>query len=587
MPHTSRGAASARRINGALFRRYLSRALHVVPFVAGLTWLYGGTLLEHVRRAANPLRFADDMRHQTYAFFRYGDPALFSHDYASDYLLRAYFPLGYRGLFTVGARVWDAAALGKVLPYVLLALTCAALWFVASRIGHRASGWFALALVLGSGLFLSRMAGGLPRAFAFPVLAWAMTALVYGRVRGAVGAVWAGAAFYPVAGAIAGMTMTLVLLALPASDRGEAANWTFRKRILVLVVTAGVSVLIMLPAVIGGSTYGRLLTSADQTQFPEAGPRGRLRGQNAPPWDGYPVAASNWASRTVTASKKAWLPQVHKPLFGTHRKPRGAWLLVGLGIVAALGWASLLRRSSAARVFAMLAVASAIGYAAARSLTPYLYLPPRYVMYPIPILCAVGLPVALFEVARLASVRLRQTGAAFVIGLALCSGWLAIATGDTNPSVGMRTEVSALRPLWQVIEALPKDAMIAGWPKGVMDNVPYVTRRQAFLTYETHQVYHERYVQEMRKRMRALIAAYFASSRQPLDKLRDEYGVTHLLFDTQHHQTAPTYFAPFGDLAQGAFRKNEGLFFLRPDAINPAIIYRHGDLILLDLARLP
>jgi hypothetical protein len=140
--------------------------------------------------------------------------------------------------------------------------------------------------------------------------------------------------------------------------------------------------------------------------------------------------------------------------------------------------------------------------------------------------------------------------------------------------------------VYAALRKLPKSAVVAGWPKGIMDNVPLVTLRTAFLTYETHVPYHTKMTELMRERMRALIEAYFARDPAPLRRLRDEFSVSHLLVDLRHFDgDAPGYFVPFAREASGLRRKARGDFeVLR--AMERAVVFRSGDRALLELRRL-
>ena len=73
------------------------------------------------------------------------------------------------------------------------------------------------------------------------------------------------------------------------------------------------------------------------------------------------------------------------------------------------------------------------------------------------------------------------------------------------------------------------------------------------MTRETHMPFHRRYAELTRERMRALIAAYFASDPAPLRTLHQRYGVTHLLVDRRHFAFPPPYFAPFDAETRVAF----------------------------------
>src|SRR4029450_5452837 len=108
----------------------------------------------------------------------------------------------------------------------------------------------------------------------------------------------------------------------------------------------------------------------------------------------------------------------------------------------------------------------------------------------------------------------------------------------------------------------------------------------AFVTFETHQAFHENFVQEMRRRMSALIDAYFAHDQMPLRRLRDEFGVTHLLLDVRHRSAPPArYFAPFDAWVASARARGAPPAWLvaRLDA---ATVFTDGPYVVVDLARL-
>ncbi len=85
-------------------------------------------------------------------------------------------------------------------------MTVTAVSLTAHRFGGPAA-WISAALALSGGVYLGRMAGGLPRSFAFPIVAGIILALVRGSIAGLAGLAIAGANFYPVSGAIAGLSL--------------------------------------------------------------------------------------------------------------------------------------------------------------------------------------------------------------------------------------------------------------------------------------------------------------------------------------------------------------------------------------------
>jgi hypothetical protein len=155
--------------------------------------------------------------------------------------------------------------------------------------------------------------------------------------------------------------------------------------------------------------------------------------------------------------------------------------------------------------------------------------------------------------------------------------------GSTD--AGLNVDAESDRRLYDFLGRLPKDVLIAGWPTEV-DNVPYLSRRQVFMSYELHQVLHQGYADEMRRRMRALIDAYFATDQSALVRLRDDFGVTYLVFRQDGLEEPPPYFRPFSVWAGKAFNDGMGMGFEIPRQFNAAMVFSDGPFVVLDLRRL-
>jgi hypothetical protein len=89
----------------------------------------------------------------------------------------------------------------------------------------------------------------------------------------------------------------------------------------------------------------------------------------------------------------------------------------------------------------------------------------------------------------------------------------------------------------------------------------------------------------MRRRMQALIDAYFANDAVPLRRLREEFGVTHLLVDREHYgRHPPRYFEPFDAMIAAAIGKLRA----EPETLRQAPaaeVFEAGSFLLLDLSR--
>jgi hypothetical protein len=164
---------------------------------------------------------------------------------------------------------------------------------------------------------------------------------------------------------------------------------------------------------------------------------------------------------------------------------------------------------------------------------------------------------------------------------------LALLGGRGGWVVGLSVDAHAEREMYQRLAALPPNSLIAGWPEGVMDNVPWLCRRSVLLNRESHEAIHQDYADEMRRRMKALVAAYFATSLEPLARLRAEWGVTHLLVQLSHYEEVPPcYFEPFTpeiQAAHAALRERGSEVRRQTDR---CAVYRNKNIVLLDLTRL-
>jgi hypothetical protein len=87
--------------------------------------------------------------------------------------------------------------------------------------------------------------------------------------------------------------------------------------------------------------------------------------------------------------------------------------------------------------------------------------------------------------------------------------------------------------------------------------------------------------------MRGIIDAVFAIDAAPLVHLRDDWGITHLIIDTQYYgPTPPTYFKPFDVWIQAAAERGRIAGFEIPRQIEAATVFSQGSLAVLDLRAL-
>ena len=567
------------------------RAWRSALVVTVLAVLHGRMLLGHVRTSLDAFRFNDDVRVLIHPQFRWEDARLFPHDPAVDYFL-ASLPEGYRLVYRALGPFVGVATLSKALPYVLLAVVLLCLARIAGRLSGAPAVLGALSLALGSAYVLGRMVGGLPRAFALPFLAAGALALVEGRARTLALVTVLAAGFYPAAGLTLGAALAL-LFCLPARDRGSAATWSVKTRGGWLVLTAVLAALVVLPTAWRLRPWGPAIGPELVGAYPEAGPGGRFDPVDRAPFPALPRAA-------VQPLEAALVGDGNAPIHALSLRRVGGWVATSFVIFGLCGWAVLARRRSDARRMLLLPAALALCHTAAWLVTPRLFLPERYVAYAVPLVALLAAPTALGALrgsARSDGERDGQRGDATL--RAGARRWLRfvplvynlvllVTLGATGvPWTGLTVNVPpAERPLYAKLAALPPNTMIAAMPSETVDSIPYLARRSAFVTRETHMPFHAAYADLMRRRTRALVSAYFSPSVDELARFSRQWGVTHVLFDRRHASERPTYFAPFdADIAQ-AFDAGKAEGFAPLKLPPSATVFELGPYVLLDVTRL-
>ncbi len=551
-------------------RRHGER-LSLLSVLIVLLAAFGPTLVGHVRLASDPFRFADDARILIPPLYRSEDPSLFPGDPVTDYYL-AGLPDAPRLLYGALAPVIGPQALSKALPYVLFLGALVCLGFAARRLGGNAALLGALALALGSAHVLGRMVGGLPRAFALPLLLGGVLCLVLGRPLALAVLAVIAAAFYPVSGLLLGLSLFGFFL-LPEKERGPAAAFSWRRRIAVLGLTALGMGLVVLPGVLRLRAYGPAIDASLVRGFPEAGEYGRFDPVDRPPFPALPKAMAAPLTATFVGDGT--------PLVSpTNLRAHGTLACFVILVVATGGFVVLAKRRVEARRLLVFVAVLVVAHTLSLFVTPRLFLPERYVAYGVPAFALLVVPAAFSFLSDHARRALRFVPLAWNVAV------LALVGAHGASWSGLTVLVPpAERPLYETIAALPNESIIAGWPGYAIDNVPYLSRRTAFLTRETHMPFHVGYTALMRERMRALVAAYYAGDLAPLSRLHRRYGVTHLIVDPRDFVSPAPTFAPFDADTRAAFEhgKERGFAVL---LIAPKLGRTTGGLLLVDLSPL-
>lgn len=544
---------------------------------AVLLWalLFGPALTRYAANAGDPLLFTDDARQQIWPLFPDSTSGFRDDDTIRDYYRRVVLPSGFRALYSGTSLVADPAIVSKILPVVLLLV----LLVLCARTALLAGGVLSMAatgmLVLSSGLPLAMMAGGLPRAFALPLSALVALGALTGRVVLVAAATVLSAAFYPALTLWAGLALGSLLLFRRSLSIG--CPGTAKAAAGVLLLTALFATAAVSPMLWSGTQYGGRIGAGETATYPEAGSSGRYIPADRPPFAGTVAEFLVHAGNAFSGRGQPFLAPLR-----LEEQPAGV-VAASLLIACVLGTVAGARSNVVLRRGAILIACVAAAHGIARLGWPLFYIPERHVSTPLPLLLWVLLPLAIIGVARaLADRQVVQSAAVFVVTAAA----VLLLGGTIHPSAGLSVRIT--NPgLYELLASLPSSSLIAGYPFGTPDNIPYVSRRSALITYETHQAFHRDYTVEMRRRMNGLIDAYFAVDPEPIVRLRREFGVSHLIVDVADFgPSAPWYFEPFSSRIRERHAGGRAAGFALQRLSGPEVIFREGSVAVVDLARL-
>ncbi|MCP5362021.1 MAG: hypothetical protein H6908_05240 [Hyphomicrobiales bacterium] len=538
----------------------------------------------------------DDTRQYIPPFLSYIPDSTFKDDYINQYYLNAIIPLGYSKLFKIIAEHGDLSFWQNVLPYISYITMLISLALVALRLGGVTAFFCTLLLTLSSdAFFYLAMGGSNPRMFAYPVVALALLTLIYERPLLLACLTIFITALYPTVAVICGITLACWLLLLPKEYQGTVVNQcSYSRRLGLLSITAGLCALIVFPQLINGQSYGSRVLLEHLTAYPEAGSSGRYIYGDFPPysffWDWFiALTRITLISSGTPLILSASLYSINDNYFAVLLFAFIWIFIIGISI---LGTYLLPRQSPVfVRVYMMLAGITLITHTIAYVFAPYLYMPNRYLWYTVPIWIVLTFPLTLrlvLENTKLPSL-IRRNSSNLTI-LVVLGIFLLIGTRGEGKFTHMVHLGKEEEPIINYIKNMQGDASyyVAGWPNGIINNVPFFAQKSALLTFETHQVLHLEYLKEMRKRMVALMDAYFAKDSTPLETLRDTYGVTHFIVEKKHFKdTPPTYFKPFDEeIPSRLAAVIENPYILSDSLKQKAAVYEDDVAVIYELSKL-
>jgi hypothetical protein len=564
--------------------------------VATLLCLFWPGIQHHWNMAKNPYFVPYDAAQYIPAFFKFEAKDPIPTTYAKEYYLNAVCPVLYKWTLRVGAQFTDVRHFQLGMMYLAYAVFIAVLGRLGWALGGAALSFAFVAFTISAWIFIGLgFIGGAPRMYGYPLMALILYALIMDRPNLLAAAIVLGGLLYPIIAVIGGLCLAGWMLLGPFFRKGVVAQWALSRRVTTVALVGTLTFAGIAPLMLGSEPYGRRIVNSDITIYPEAGPDGNYRLYDQLPYKLFGYELVTYLVGPLYSHGDAIVPRLN-----VHEKLDQMTLLLVLALtgltvlfVIVRGMRAGLKGDQGGAGLRLIGffVVCGILHVAAWLASPYLYIPTRYFMFSLPFVVPLLFPWSLYSlltrVPRLKlSRRLRN-----MVFLGIVGVFLAAFGGRGNVEFTGAMVAKPTQPLFDAIAALPKDAVIAGWPVGELRKAEYAARRNAFLTGDLHQVLHLTFLQVMRARMDALFDAYLSTDATPLYRLRQEFGVTHLIVQTRDFtdpKHAPEYFAPWRSRIQPRLREIKGKEYLMNGSVQKqAAIFNQNGLMLLDLAKLP
>lgn len=533
------------------------------------TWLQGNWGMLTDPRLQN-----DDARTSLFPFHRYGPEGALADDPIASEML-SFVPLGVHALYRVLVPLTDVYVAPKIVQGVALAiLLWAAVVMARSRRTGLAAGVLVLFLILHDWFAVFRIAGGLPRAFGFPLFALWLAGLLSQRPWIRRAAPVLAALTYPSV-----MNMLLAAEGLYAVRGLGRVDWrVVWRRLARYAVVVAVCFVAVLPALAGGDERGPIHSLEQAQQEPAFGKRGRLW---VLPFDRPTDVIGRDFIDQLKPRGRSFAPELAK-IYATDGEAFAALGLALLVLLALVRWTPI----------PWIAVAFFCGmvvlFVLSRAFAFQLYSPERYHSFGMR-MAATTLMAALLahswywlrppvrDIAR------NLTVTAFVLGV-----W-AFAGDGVVKNVGMTIDQRRDRELHEFVATLPLDVRIASHP-GDGDGIPYFSARATMGTFETLQPWFVDSWRRQKERCQETLTALYTTERRTVLEYAEKHGVTHLLVHRGRYRgdfrKRSGSFEPFTSFARDLLKGVDRKELVLASVPKEAVVFQKGHWQVVDVGRL-
>lgn len=463
---------------------------------------------------SDPFALNDDVRNQVYWMARLLEPTLFQNDYIAAYFTQPLLvsPV-LSGLYAWMSHWLHPLVFSQFLPLALVLLATFFLFQYAARyLNAQYAAWVCFAFNSSIWIF-KNLAGGLSRAFFYPLFFLFLWMLEARQWKWVVSTIWLCALVYPPT-----FFLTLGLLGLEIwFSRRDKAECLLRAQCFLAALAGGLSVVAWRTFCFPKSpqAFGPLTTAgvAESVRDFYAGGRVVLF-----PFSFHPTHGGLLLEPVLDVLER--LPHLYI-LIPT------ALFLMGLALYQRFGrkhWGDLLIPK---RLWHTL-IASCILYCIAWLVLFYLYVPERYLQYTLPLIPTFLLGGILYQLQQHYKGRAVTALLITTCLLVTCFFWRSDLLRPSAPE----------RALYTYLKTLPKQALIAASP-AVASNIPLYSFRSVLISNEAYIPFHQGYFKQMKQRLYDWLRAYYTVEPAPLLSLLRTYPIQYLVI--QHADFTPSH----------------------------------------------
>jgi hypothetical protein len=528
----------------------------------------------------NPNWTTDDARQQLFIFHEAIHPGRFSGDIIYEAMKGYFGPLAYWIGYGITKLTHDPIMTGHWVMAIQLVLTCAFSFLILRVLTNNYVACFGVFWLLHTRPLVHSMVAGLPRGWAGVVITTCLWAITTKRHVAIWVFLFLGSLLHLPSTFVMIFTYSLIL-ALEFIKNNQAKR--FNNNILRFIILAPLLLLTAYLSVKRPEYIGKMHTLEQASQMPEfSRDGGRFPFVPLLPQVTEITSVGSYAfmNNSYLGKSKAEKIEVRE---------QGEIVLTIVCFIFFLSWVSSKKFKTQFLPPSIICffVAVFFSYQLARLLAFNLYVPDRYLLWPLNIFWIFATSTALYGFFHSRSVM--AVSSTFII----FSATLFLLGGDGLKGRGsFNTNIIKNERLFNWLKSeTPENAVIGGHPIA-LNSVPLVSARRTYITEETFHPFYDKYFYLAKDRLVRSLELHYAVDREAflgfLGKEDMDYFVfqkASLLHGTDKKRTR-RFFKPYNNIVERLSEKDKFFYDELITSDNSSIAYNDEDFLVVDLTKL-